>query len=104
MRLARAQTAQNAENATNLGGVAADDYVLNSDPRLSNAQITLDVTNSEFSAWLIGAQSDYNSGNNSNPTLVLMRGLTYRFNVDANGHPFRISSSSGGPAYNVGVT
>ena len=30
--------------------------------------------------------------------------MTYRFHVNVNGHPFRIASSSSGPAFNVGVT
>ena len=99
-----ATSAQTAENATKLGGAAASDYVLSNDPRLSNAQITFNVVNNGTSSWLIGNPSDYNSGSNANPNLVLMRGMTYRFNVNVFGHPFRIASSSGGPAYNVGVT
>ncbi len=37
-----------------------------------------------------------------NPTLVLQRGPTYRFDVTVNGRPFRIASSAGGPSHNVG--
>jgi hypothetical protein len=55
-------------------------------------------------AWTIDAPSDYQSNNNQNPTLVLQRGLTYQFNLATPGHPFRIASSNGGPAYNVGIT
>ena len=99
-----ATNTQNADNAAKLGGAAAGDYVRSNDPRLSNAQITLDVASNGSTAWLIGNPSDYVSGSNANPTLILQRGMTYRFNVTVNGHPFRIASSSGGPAFNVGVT
>lgn len=100
-----ATNAQNADDATKLGGVAASDYVRSNDPRLSNAQISFDVVNNgTFTAWLIDDPSDYNSGSNANPNLVLMRGMTYRFNVNTFGHPFRIATFNGGPAYNVGVT
>ncbi len=64
------------------------------------------VDNGAFSAWLVGNTSDYNSGSNSNPTLILYRGFTYQFNVNVTGHPFRIQSvnSLGGALYTVGVT
>ena len=39
-----------------------------------------------------------------NPTLYLQRGLTYKFNVNASGHPFEIRLSNGGSAYSTGVT
>lgn len=67
---------------------------------------TFNITNSGTSAWLIGNASDYVSGSNANPTLVLMRGLTYIFNVQVSGHPFRISSTNSWPgtAFNTGVT
>lgn len=40
----------------------------------------------------------------NDPVLYLRRGETYVFNVNASGHPFEIRLSSGGNAYNVGVT
>jgi hypothetical protein len=62
------------------------------------------VTNNFASSWFIDQPGDYNSSNNVNPGLVLYRGLTYQFIVNAPGHPFRISLSVGGAAYNTGVT
>jgi hypothetical protein len=41
---------------------------------------TYNVTNSGASAYLIDGAS--------NPTIQLLRGFTYEFNVDAAGHPF----------------
>jgi hypothetical protein len=55
-------------------------------------------------AWTIDTPADYHGNNNQNPTLVLQRGLTYQFAVSTPGHPFRLASSNGGPAYNVGVS
>lgn len=74
------------------------------DPRLSNPTIAFNVASNGSVAWLIGSPLDYVSGSNVNPTLTLTRGVTYRSNITVNGHPFRIASSSGGPAFNVGVT
>jgi len=36
--------------------------------------------------------------------LYLRRGETYRFSVNASGHPFQIRVSDGGSAYNTGVS
>ena len=44
------------------------------------------------------------SSSSDNPTLYLQRGKTYSFVVSASGHPFQIRTSSGGSAYNTGVT
>ena len=47
------------------------------------------------------------SGNTSNPTLYLQRGLKYKFSVNASGHPFYIKTNNvigTGSAYNTGVT
>ena len=56
------------------------------------------VTNNGASAYTFsgGATGD-------NPTLNLQRGRTYRFDVNASGHPFAIRTSSGGSAYTNGV-
>ena len=43
-------------------------------------------------------------GTADNSTIYVARGQTYEFNVNASGHPFQIRSSSGGSAYNTGVT
>jgi hypothetical protein len=61
---------------------------------------TLTVTNSGESSYTINAQS--------NPTLTLVRGSTYTFNVTASGHPFWIQTVaapySSGNVFNTGVT
>jgi hypothetical protein len=60
---------------------------------------TFTVTNSGSSAYLINGDS--------NPTLSLVRGVTYTFNVNASGHPFWIKTAQvlgTGSAYSTGVT
>ena len=54
-------------------------------------------------AWAIDNTFDYQSSNNINPTLVLYRGFTYEFMINAPGHPFRIATVNGGPGYSVGI-
>ena len=39
----------------------------------------------------------------NNPTITLQRGKTYRFDVNASGHPFQIRVSNGGSNYTNGV-
>ena len=56
------------------------------------------VTNSGASAYTFSGAA---TGNN--PTITLQRGKTYRFDVNASGHPFAIRVSSGGSAYTNGV-
>jgi hypothetical protein len=61
---------------------------------------TYTVTNSGASAYVIDGAN--------NPTLNLLRGFTYEFNVNASGHPFWIQTVpapySSGNVYNNGVT
>ncbi|MFN8286178.1 MAG: hypothetical protein U0V74_05465 [Chitinophagales bacterium] len=69
--------------------------------------ITFNVSASGSSDYLIGATSDYISANNADPTLTLVRGVTYVFNcAGAAGHPFRITSNSAwlSAQFNTGVT
>lgn len=66
--------------------------------------VQFNVVNSGASAYLFDNPSDYVSGANSNPTIILYRGFTYKFNISASGHPFRIASTQGGSAFNVGVS
>ncbi len=58
------------------------------------------VTNSGTSDYLINGAND--------PTLTLLRGVTYQFNINASGHPFWIqtvpSPYSAGNTYNTGVS
>jgi len=64
----------------------------------SPAQTPFAVSNFGFSAYVINATN--------NPTLTLMRGATYVFNVNASGHPFwikTVSSTGTGNVYNSGV-
>jgi hypothetical protein len=51
--------------------------------------------------------NDYTINGQPDPTLTVVRGGTYTFNVNAAGHPFFIKTVQGpgtGNAYNVGVT
>ena len=80
-------------------------------------------TDSDFSITAAGTQYSFNVTNNGssaytyadttntffpvsedNPILYLRRGDTYRFDLNASGHPFEIRVSSGGAAYTTGVT
>ena len=56
------------------------------------------VTNSGASAYTFTGAA---TGNN--PTITLQRGKTYRFDVNATGHPFQIRVSNGGSNYTNGV-
>jgi hypothetical protein len=62
--------------------------------------INYTVTNSGAGAYLINGAS--------NPTLTVIRGLTYTFTVNASGHPFWIQTTVGaynaGTVYSTGVT
>ena len=62
------------------------------------------VPNGASSAWLIDNTADYASGSNADPTLVLTRGFTYHFNINAIGHPFVITSTPGSGSYATGIT
>lgn len=59
----------------------------------------------EFGVTASGASAYTFSGaaTGNNPTLTLERGKTYRFDVNASGHPFQIRVSSGGSNYTNGV-
>ena len=59
----------------------------------------------EFGVTASGSSAYTFSGGatGNNPTLTLQRGKTYRFDVNASGHPFAIRVSNGGSAYTNGV-
>ena len=59
----------------------------------------------EFGVTASGASAYTFSGaaTGNNPTLNLQRGKTYRFDINASGHPFEIRVSNGGAAYTNGV-
>ena len=75
---------------------------------LSGVQYAFQVVNNGSSAYTF---TDTNSvwfpSSEDNPILFLRRGDTYRFDLNASGHPFRIQSDSptpgGGTQYNTGV-
>ena len=65
-------------------------------------QTVFNVTNDGSSFYVFNGAAVGN-----NPTLTLVRGITYTFNLNASSHPFWIkttSSSGTGNAYNTGVT
>ena len=59
----------------------------------------------EFGVTASGASAYTFSGaaTGNNPTITVERGKTYRFDVNASGHPFQIRVSSGGSSYTNGV-
>ena len=61
---------------------------------------TLNVTNDGSGAYVINGSS--------NPTLTVVRGETYTFNINAAGHPFHIQTVAGayssGDLYTTGIT
>ena len=59
----------------------------------------------EFGVTASGASAYTFTGaaTGNNPTITLQRGKTYRFDVNASGHPFQIRVSSGGSNYTNGV-
>lgn len=59
----------------------------------------------EFGVTASGSSAYTFSGGTTgnNPTITLQRGKTYRFDVNASGHPFMIRVSSGGSSYTNGV-
>ena len=69
------------------------------DPCSAGSPSVLAVTNNSFSAYTINAVD--------NPTLTVVRGCSYTFNVNAPGHPFWIKLVQGsgtGNSYDDGVT
>ncbi|MDB4343093.1 hypothetical protein OAA26_00050 [bacterium] len=111
------------------GGVAVSaDVQLQYQPSINRLQIAADNgkiaigADSDFSITFSGLQYSFNVTNNAttdyvfadagnvffptsenDPTLYLRRGDTYRFDLDASGHPFEIRVSNGGAAYTTGV-
>ena len=74
------------------------DYIENRRP----PQSIFEVTNSGGSAYVFNGDG-FSSARN-NPDIYLQRGKTYKFELNASGHPFQIRVSNGGSAYNTGVT
>jgi hypothetical protein len=65
------------------------------------AESIFQVTSSGASAYVFNGDGFPSASNN--PSLYLQRGSTYKFKVDATGHPFQIRLSNGGSAYSDGV-
>lgn len=74
---------------------------LDSDQAVNLPETTFAVVNGGSSQYAFTGDGFSSSANN--PTLYLTRGKTYKFNVNASGHPFQIRVSNGGSAYNDGV-
>ena len=97
---ARQTTYTNADflDSTTILGMVDSAYIQQRRP----AESRFEVTHSGSSAYTFNGDG-FSSGRN-NPDIHLHRGKTYRFEVNASGHPFQIRVSSGGSAYNTGVT
>jgi hypothetical protein len=67
-------------------------------------QHAFNITASGSSDYVFAADSKFFTANANDPVLYLRRGETYKFIVNASGHPFQIRVSNGGSAYNTGVT
>ena len=67
-------------------------------------QHAFNITASGSSDYVFAADSKFFTANANDPVLYLRRGETYKFIVNAGGHPFEIRASNGGSAYNTGVT
>lgn len=72
---------------------------------LSGVQYAFQVVNNGSSAYqFTDTNNVWFPSAEDNPILYLRRGDTYRFDINATGHPFEIRLSNGGAAYNTGVT
>ncbi len=72
--------------------------------------LTLSATMAATNVFSVlgGSFVDYTINGQADPSLTLVRGFTYTFNLNASGHPFWIKTPPGGTgtgnAYNDGVT
>ena len=90
-----------AATTSALGGVKVGDNlsidgngVLSADNSTLSHNITVDSSNYVFNGLSV----------DSNPTITLIRGMTYHFNLSVSGHPFHIQKSSGAYASSKSVT
>ena len=58
-------------------------------PGVPGATVTISVTNNAFGAYV------FNNKSNDNPDIVVYKGNTYKFDIDALGHPFHIKTQPG---------
>ena len=85
------------------GGITVNGSALSIDPSTSDIQVTYEITNqTSFSYYRFAGNGVDSSADN--PELLLERGQKYRFiNNSGGSHPFQIQTT-GGSAYNTGVT
>jgi hypothetical protein len=66
---------------------------------------TFNITSNGSSDYVFAQDTRYFPlGAENDPVLYVRRGETYKFVVNAGGHPFQLRQSNGGSAYNTGVT
>ena len=66
---------------------------------------TFNITANGSSDYVFAQDSRYFPlGAENDPVLYVRRGETYKFVVNASGHPFQLRTSNGGSAYSTGVT
>jgi len=90
-------TVENLTNVTVSGVITASD---------AEIYTQLDVINNSTAAYQYQATGIGFTQNTDNPTLYLVRGKNYRFNLNASGHPFYLketSSTGTGNRYDDGV-
>jgi hypothetical protein len=69
----------------------------------TNANLLNFVAHPQNTSWLVNEAADFNSGNNTNPTIYVFRGNIYKFKVSSSiGHTLQIRSADG-TAYSVGM-
>jgi hypothetical protein len=69
----------------------------------TNANLLNFVAHPQNTSWLVNEASDFNSGNNANPTIYVFRGNIYKFKVASSiGHTLQIRSANG-TSYSVGM-
>jgi hypothetical protein len=69
----------------------------------TNANLLTFVAHPQNTSWLVNEASDFNSGNNANPTIYVFRGNIYKFKVASSiGHTLQIRSANG-TSYSVGM-
>lgn len=71
---------------------------------ISGIQYSFDVTNNATTDYVFSDnENKFFPTSENDPILYLRRGETYRFDLNASGHPFDIRLSSGGASYTTGV-
>jgi hypothetical protein len=69
----------------------------------TNANLLTFVANPQNTAWLVNEPTDFNSGNNANPTIYVFRGNIYKFKIASSiGHTLQIKSANGA-TYSIGM-